>query len=99
MVIQLATIPFYFSTWEEYHTHVLYLGYVNGPTEGLVMSAVIMALSGIYGPQIWTNPAYQYLGSWVLGYIDSKTSLVDLMAYMMVAAIFGLHIPAWYIKY
>lgn len=25
-------IPMFFSTWETYHTHTLYLGYFNGPT-------------------------------------------------------------------
>lgn len=25
-------LPMFFSTWETYHTHVLYLGHINGPT-------------------------------------------------------------------
>ena len=25
-------LPMFFSTWETYHTHTLYLGYFNGPT-------------------------------------------------------------------
>ena len=28
----IPTVPMFFSTWETYHTHVLYLGYINGPT-------------------------------------------------------------------
>jgi len=27
-------LPMFFSTWETYHTHTLYLGYFNGPTGG-----------------------------------------------------------------
>jgi ethanolaminephosphotransferase len=42
-----AIVPFYFSTWEEYHTGVLYLGYINGPTEGLII-AVAMSLVSAY---------------------------------------------------
>jgi ethanolaminephosphotransferase len=45
----MAIVPFYLSTWEEYHTGILYLGYFNGPTEGLVMATACMILSGIYG--------------------------------------------------
>jgi len=28
----IPCLPMFFSTWETYHTHVLYLGYFNGPT-------------------------------------------------------------------
>jgi ethanolaminephosphotransferase len=28
----LPTLLMFFSTWETYHTHTLYLGYFNGPT-------------------------------------------------------------------
>ncbi len=28
----IPTLPMFFSTWETYHTHTLYLGYFNGPT-------------------------------------------------------------------
>ena len=30
----------FFSTWETYHTHTLYLGYFNGPT-GMNLTAVL----------------------------------------------------------
>ncbi|CAN9335430.1 unnamed protein product [Alternaria alternata] len=29
----IPVLPMFFSTWETYHTHTLYLGYFNGPTE------------------------------------------------------------------
>lgn len=45
----LALWAFYLPTWEEYHTGVLYLGYINGPTEGLLCAIGLMILSGIYG--------------------------------------------------
>ena len=34
-------LPMFFSTWETYHTHTLYLGYFNGPT-GRLESSVPM---------------------------------------------------------
>jgi ethanolaminephosphotransferase len=45
----IATIGFYLSTIEEYHTGVLYLGYVNVPTEGVVLLTVMYIFSGFYG--------------------------------------------------
>ncbi|TPX69225.1 hypothetical protein SpCBS45565_g02555 [Spizellomyces sp. 'palustris'] len=49
----LATITFFFATWENYHTGSLYLGYINGPTEGLIIAVMLLIASGIYGPGIW----------------------------------------------
>lgn len=47
----LSVIPFFFSTWETYHTGVLYLGYINGPTEGLIVACLLQLLSAIAGIQ------------------------------------------------
>jgi ethanolaminephosphotransferase len=47
------TTPFYMSTWEEYHTGTLYLGYFNGPTEGIVLACVAMIISAIAGKIIY----------------------------------------------
>ncbi|KAI9483091.1 MAG: CDP-alcohol phosphatidyltransferase-domain-containing protein [Benjaminiella poitrasii] len=44
---------FYLSTWEEYHTGVLYLGYFSGPVEGVLMLCAVHLISGIFGPTIW----------------------------------------------
>lgn len=55
----IAMMGFYLSTVEEYHTGVLYLGYVNAPTEGVILSCVVFLLSGIYGNKFlnwdWTE--------------------------------------------
>jgi ethanolaminephosphotransferase len=32
----IPVLPMFFSTWETYHTHTLYLGYFNGPTGELI---------------------------------------------------------------
>lgn len=49
-------LPMFFSTWETYHTHTLYLGVFNGPTEGLLIAASLMVASGIWGPHIFVLP-------------------------------------------
>jgi ethanolaminephosphotransferase len=43
------------STWEEWHTGILYLGIVSGPTEGAWSLCLISLITGIYGStEIWT---------------------------------------------
>lgn len=66
MLYGIAMLGFYLSTAEEYHTGVLYLGYVNAPTEGVILSCVIFILSGIYGPGIWKLPVKEVVQvSWL----------------------------------
>ncbi|ORX62538.1 hypothetical protein DM01DRAFT_1360695 [Hesseltinella vesiculosa] len=45
---------FYLSTWEEYHTGVLYLGYFSGPVEGVLMLVGVQLITGYFGPALWT---------------------------------------------
>lgn len=88
-------IPMFFSTWETYHSHTLYLGYFNGPTEGLLIAASVMALSGIYGPQIWTTPVVEVLGKEnTFGYADQlgDLSVRDVWVLVIIAGLF-IHIP------
>jgi ethanolaminephosphotransferase len=46
-------IVFLTSTWEEYHTHILYLGPINGPVEGILIVCIAALITGFFGPQIW----------------------------------------------
>ena len=47
--IWMAVLVFFFSTWETFHTGTLYLGFVNGPSEGITLACFYLILSGIYG--------------------------------------------------
>ncbi|KAI8145375.1 hypothetical protein BJV82DRAFT_603453 [Fennellomyces sp. T-0311] len=53
ILYSIAMFGFYLSTAEEYHTGTLYLGYINAPTEGVIVSCVVFCLSGYYGPGVW----------------------------------------------
>lgn len=54
---QLATVAnFYASTWEEYHTHTLFLSEFSGPVEGILLICLVYILTGLKGPQFWTKP-------------------------------------------
>lgn len=43
---------FYLSTWEEYHTHILFLSEISGPVEGILGVCISLVLTGILGPQL-----------------------------------------------
>jgi len=58
----LCTANFWFSTWEEYHTNVLYLGFVNGPTEGILLIVFVHILTSFIGADVWQLPYKQILG-------------------------------------
>ena len=83
--------PMWFSTWETYHTHTLYLGWFNGPTEGLLLACMIMLMSGFYGPHIWSLPI-----SDLVGFKDTlgTTSVLDLWIPIVLLTFFIAHLPA-----
>ncbi|KAI8140644.1 CDP-alcohol phosphatidyltransferase-domain-containing protein [Fennellomyces sp. T-0311] len=60
---------FYLSTWEEYHTGILYLGYFSGPVEGVLMLVGVHMISGYFGPAFWTLRVSELLGP-VLNWAD-----------------------------
>ena len=83
-------LPMFFSTWETYHTHTLYLGYINGPTEGLILACTIMIISGYYGPQIWTYKVADILG---LKEVFADLSFRDLWVPTLLFSFFVAHLP------
>ncbi|CAE6477493.1 unnamed protein product [Rhizoctonia solani] len=59
---QVATLAnFYLTTWEEFHTGTLYLGYFSGPVEGIIMIVVLYILTGIFGTSTWDRPIADFL--------------------------------------
>ena len=86
----IPCLPMFFSTWETYHTHTLYLGYFNGPTEGLLIACTIMVLSSIYGPAIWHMPLADTIGfSKYLGTI----SVIDVWIPILLTSLLVAHLP------
>lgn len=87
----IPCLPMFFSTWETYHTHTLYLGYFNGPTEGLMIASSIMAASGVWGSEMWHLPLAQLFGNeQILG----KMTFVDVWAPIIIFAFFTGHLPS-----
>lgn len=44
-----ALLTFYVQTWEEYHTHTLYLGIVSGPVEGILTLCIVYLITFLKG--------------------------------------------------
>ncbi|ERS99581.1 ethanolaminephosphotransferase [Sporothrix schenckii 1099-18] len=58
-----SLMAFYVQTWEEYHTHTLTLGVVNGPVEGVLILILVYALTGyLGGASFWQQPMLATLG-------------------------------------
>ncbi|KZF26123.1 sn-1,2-diacylglycerol cholinephosphotransferas-like protein [Xylona heveae TC161] len=87
----IPCLPMFFSTWETYHTHTLYLGYFNGPTEGLILACLLMILSGYYGPGIWSVPIRNFLGH---EEIFGTYSFRDLWVPILLCSFCAAHLPA-----
>ena len=90
-----AVVPcmaMYFSTWETYHTHTLYLGYLNGPTEGLLIAIAIMVASGYYSPEIWGRPITDLFPQ--LDGMLGTYSARDLWMPFLAAGLFIGHMPS-----
>lgn len=92
----IPCLPMFFSTWETYHTHTLYLGVFNGPTEGLILACLFMCMSGYYGPEMWTLPITDFVGHhYFFGYHElfGTKSVVDIWIPVVLATFFIAHMP------
>ncbi|RKF59862.1 putative CDP-alcohol phosphatidyltransferase class-I family protein C22A12.10 [Erysiphe neolycopersici] len=89
-------LPMFFSTWETYHTHTLYLGFFNGPTEGIILACTLMVLAGLYGPSIWTERIIDLIGHEIyLGTYEvfGTYSIQDIWVPVILFTFFGAHLP------
>lgn len=66
-----STTAFYLSTWEEFHTSTLYLGYINGPVEGLLIATGMYIWTGIQGPLWWSKSLSDVLSMKLPSYLAS----------------------------
>ncbi|KAI8070516.1 CDP-alcohol phosphatidyltransferase-domain-containing protein [Gongronella butleri] len=91
MLYAIAMLGFYLSTAEEYHTGVLYLGYINGPTEGVILTCILCILSGLYGTQIYNRPVQAY-AAWAPQAIADVSIAHALIAFIGAMLVFT-HAP------
>ncbi|KAF7783871.1 hypothetical protein Agabi119p4_36 [Agaricus bisporus var. burnettii] len=90
---------FYLTTWEEYHTGVLFLGYFSGPIEGILLIVLIFVITGFRGPLFWETKIWTFLG---LEHIYPFTKIPNLPlneSFMVFGAIgLGINIAQAYIN-
>lgn len=68
VILVVTFSAFYLATWENYYTGTLVLGYVSGPTEGLLIGSAIMLVSAFKGPSFWMDPIVMHFGTeWLFG--------------------------------
>ncbi|MBW0541732.1 hypothetical protein O181_081447 [Austropuccinia psidii MF-1] len=64
-----ALANFYLTTWEEYHTGILYLSSFSGPVEGILILIAVFLITAIYGPSFWEQGILSFLklntNSWI----------------------------------
>lgn len=74
-------VPFFFSTWEEYYLGEMFLLPINGPTEGILIGAVMCLISYLYGSDWWHQTLFQSI------YFESV--LISPFRIMVVVAVIG----------
>lgn len=73
LLTQFASVcNFYMSTWEEYHTHTLFLSKFSGPVEGILMIVGVFIITGVLGPEMFSYKLFE-IGALNLE-VDIKTA-------------------------
>lgn len=106
----IPCLPMFFSTWETYHTHTLYLGYFNGPTGSLLPQSqklsnfvIDLLLEGlILGCTIMILSGYYGPQIWtqrITDFIDQPqifgdSSVIDHWISIILFSFFVAHLPA-----
>ncbi|KAL1933154.1 hypothetical protein VTP01DRAFT_8832 [Rhizomucor pusillus] len=90
----VMVVGFYLSTAEEYFTGVLYLGIVNGPTEGIMLSCFAFIWSGIFGAGSWHVPLADIpLLSFLTTILPGETTCAQIFVWGMVFFFAATHCP------
>lgn len=92
LCVFISCVAMYFSTWETFHTHTLYLGYLNGPTEGIVIVVMLMLASGIWGAGIWQTRLVDILSVSEF-FFGRNFTLQNLWVLLMFLGVVVGHVP------
>ncbi|GAA5910853.1 hypothetical protein JCM6882_003444 [Rhodosporidiobolus microsporus] len=85
----------YVSTWEEYHTGTLYLGYINGPVEGILLGVLVLLISTINGPSWWANSLSDTVMSRIppFAFFPGHWQVLDAVMWSLLGAFLVAHLP------
>lgn len=76
-LIGVALFAFFVASWEEYNTHVLYLGYFSGPVDGQILAILILTVAPFFGSR-------QLMDSMPLSGLGAKIRFGDLVAVIII---------------
>ncbi|KAG0735075.1 hypothetical protein G6F57_008371 [Rhizopus arrhizus] len=94
ILLYVTVAGFYMSTAEEYYTGVLYLGYVNGPTEGIIVTCLAFIWTGLYGPDSWHVPISEVAWfSWLSSFLPVETTFANLFIYGLIFFFLTTQLP------
>ncbi|KAJ2018689.1 hypothetical protein IWW57_005201, partial [Coemansia sp. S610] len=96
-LVFFALTNFYMSTMEEYHTHILFLGYFSGPVEGIISFSLGTLLTGIFGPAFWAKSVYSFIPLLPSALVDALPPLT--LAQSLVASMGVMLIPTVYMSF
>ena len=83
----------YSSTWEEYHTGTLFLGYFSGPVEGLLIAMGILTTAAFATPAFWHSPLPDTLASLCSPVLGDSARLIDAILVAIGASFVLAHLP------
>ncbi|CAO3619311.1 unnamed protein product [Cunninghamella echinulata] len=101
LLFMTTTSGFFLSTIEEYYTGILYLGYVNGPTEGLILTCFAFLWTWWCGMNSWQVPfseldsssvVISFLVNW-LGVPPETTTGAHVFVWGTIAFFIVTHLP------
>lgn len=78
----IALFAFFMASWEEYNTHVLYLGYFSGPVDGQILAILIFIVAPFFGSR-------RFMAAEPLSWLGVKIPFGDLAAAIIVVGAAG----------
>jgi len=83
------------ATWEEYHTGVLYLGYINGPDEGIFLVCVVHIFTAFVGNNFWIRNFKETTGI-TLSFLPKTLKMNQALLYITIFACLITYITNFY---
>ncbi|GAA5995762.1 uncharacterized protein JCM10292_004732 [Rhodotorula paludigena] len=91
LCVVLPCASFFLSTWEEYHTGTLYLGYINGPVEGILIAVALLSWTAVQGSSWWSLPTGEAIGN--VWFLPSTWRVNRLVMLFLTVAFLAVHLP------
>ena len=93
LAMLIVLLPFYTTTWEEFYREEMVLGYINGPTEGLLTLMAFLVYTSIYGTESLHEPVQVPL---INSYLPKGSTSFDLLVSGFIIMVIATVIPQLY---